>query len=155
MDSLKLAQKIADLASEVKAIDIKILDLRKFSSFTDFFVVCSGTSDRQIRAIADKVILDLKKENVRPMSSEGFEQGDWILVDYADVVLHVFGEEARKHYDLEGFWNRVPSLSGEKKPKKKSVKKKPVKSKSKGKSKAARGKKPVKLKASSSKKKKK
>ncbi len=110
MDSVKLAQKISELVSGMKAQDVKVIDLRALSSFTDFFIVCSGTSDRQVCAIADKVVLELKKEGIRPISAEGYERGDWVLVDYADVVLHVFSEEARAHYDLEGFWNRAPHL---------------------------------------------
>lgn len=117
MDSQVLAKKIAAAAAELKALDIKILDLRQLSSFTDFFVVCSGGSDRQLRAIADRVIEETKKEGLRPTSKEGYEQGEWVLVDYSDVVLHIFTEAARAHYDLEGFWNRAPALgSREKKP---------------------------------------
>lgn len=113
MDSIKLARKISELVSDMKAKNVRVLDLGKFSSFTDFFVICSGTSDRQVCAIADKVVMELKKEGLRPISAEGYERGDWVLVDYADVVLHVFSEQARQHYDLEGFWNRAPAL-GEK-----------------------------------------
>ncbi len=108
MTSKDLAKKIATIASEMKADQIKILDLQKLSSFTDFFVICSGTSDRQLQAIADKVVLELKKEEIRPYSTEGYEQGQWVLVDYPGVVLHIFTEEARAHYDLEGFWEKAP-----------------------------------------------
>lgn len=119
MESKILAKKIAELAAEVKAINIKILDLTKLSAFTDFFVVCTGSSNRQVCAIADKVVEELKKQDVRPHSKEGYEQGDWVLVDYSDVVLHVFSEESRKHYDLEGFWERAPAMGAkEKKPSK-------------------------------------
>ncbi|MBF0492378.1 MAG: ribosome silencing factor [Deltaproteobacteria bacterium] len=104
---LELAKKITSLASEIKAIDPVILDLEGISSFTDFFVVCSATSDRQTRAICDKVEMDLKKEAIRPNSVEGYDQGAWIIVDYFDVVLHIFTEEVRKQYDLEGFWQKA------------------------------------------------
>ncbi len=129
MESIFLAKKISRLASEVKALDIKILDLRKFSSFTDFFVICGGSSNRQLRAVADKVMEELKKEGLRPVSKEGYEQGEWVLVDYADVVLHIMSESARQHYDLEGFWNRAPSLDlqGKKAQQKRKRKKSPPK----------------------------
>ncbi len=107
MESLDLAKTIVKEASAVKAIDIKILDLRGLTSFTDFFVICSGTSDRQLRAIGDRVIEELKKEGLTPLSKEGYEQGQWVLIDYPGVVLHVFTEEARAHYDLEGFWEKA------------------------------------------------
>ncbi len=125
MESKILAKKISELAAEVKAVDIKILDLSKLSAFTDFFVVCTGSSNRQVCAIADKVVDELKKQDVRPNSKEGYEQGDWVLVDYSDVVLHVFSEESRKHYDLEGFWERAPAMGAK-------DKKKPSKARAKG-----------------------
>ncbi len=140
MESLQLAQKISEFAAEVKAINIHILDLRNLSSFTDFFIVCSGSSDRQLRAIADKVMDSLKKEGIRPISKEGYEQGEWVLVDYADVVLHIFSEQARSHYDLEGFWNRALHITSRKKipqkRKKPSQKSKSTRSKKKTSSKA-------------------
>jgi len=111
MNSLDLAKAIAAHASKAKAIDLKILDLRKISSFADFFVIASATSDRQMRAICDKAVQELKKEGVRPLSLEGYEVGQWILADFADVILHVFTEESRAHYDLEGFWSRAPRVS--------------------------------------------
>lgn len=150
MDSKILAQKIAGLVQEVKALNVQVLDLRGLSSFTDFFVICSGTSDRQIRSIADRVVLELKKESIRPLSEEGYEQGDWVLVDYADVVLHVFSETARTHYDLEGFWKRAPYLQ----EKKKKAKKEASKSKRTGKKKSAPPKKSSSSKTSQKKKKK-
>ena len=111
MNSLDLAKAIAEHASKAKALDLKILDLRKISSFADFFVIASATSDRQMRAICDRAVMELKKEGVRPLSLEGYEAGQWILADFADVILHVFTEESRAHYDLEGFWSKAPLLS--------------------------------------------
>lgn len=107
MKSVELAKKIVELASEVKAIDPVILDLEGISSFTDFFVVCSASSDRQTRAICDKVEIELKKDSIYPTSVEGYDMGTWIVIDYFDVVLHVFTEELRKEYDLEGFWEKA------------------------------------------------
>lgn len=110
MNSLELAKTIAAQASKAKAIDLKILDLRKLTSYTDYFVICAGTSDRQMRAIAERARMELKKENIRPFSSEGEQGGQWILADYGDVVLHIFNEQSRGHYDLEGFWKKAPRV---------------------------------------------
>jgi ribosome-associated protein len=110
MNSLQLAKAVAEQASKAKALNIKILDLRKVTSYTDYFVICSGTSDRQMRAISERTRLELKKHDIRPFSSEGEQGGQWILADYGDVVLHVFNEESRHHYDLEGFWKRAPRV---------------------------------------------
>lgn len=110
MDSKTLAKKIATIADKVKAIDIKILDLEKLSSFTDFFVITSATSSRQTRAIADNIIDELKKEGLPPHSYEGYNEGNWILIDYVDVVVHIFLEEIRTLYDLEGFWTKAKKV---------------------------------------------
>ena len=110
MNSLELAKSIAAEASKAKAHDIKILDLRKLTSYTDYFVVCTGTSDRQMRAISERARLELKKQEIRPFSTEGEQGGQWILADFGDVVLHVFNEESRLHYDLEGFWKSAPRV---------------------------------------------
>ena len=129
MESQELVKIISTQASALKAENIKVLDLQKVSSIADYFVVCSGSSDRQVRAIAERVIDELKKQGRRPLSVEGREEGRWVLVDYGEVVLHVFDEENRKHYDLEGFWDKVPRLRvASSKPRRKSpVKKKPAK----------------------------
>jgi ribosome-associated protein len=131
MKGLELAKSIAAHASKAKAIDLRILDLKDLSGFTDFFVIASATSDRQMRAICDRVVGELKKENIRSLSVEGYEYGQWILADFADVILHVFTEESRRHYDLEGFWfraRRVPfrSESRAAAPRKKAAKKRKI-----------------------------
>jgi ribosome-associated protein len=123
MKSLDLAKSIAAEASKAKAFNIKILDLRKLTSYTDYFVVCSGTSDRQMRAISERARLELKKQEIRPFSTEGEQGGQWILSDFGDVVLHVFNDESRAHYDLEGFWKSAPRVRMQ--PGKRIVKKKP------------------------------
>jgi ribosome-associated protein len=102
-----------------KAEEISILELEKGSgAFTDYFVLCSGTNPRQVQAIADEVELRLKTANVRPAHVEGYRQGEWILVDYVDFVVHVFSEKARKFYDLERLWKTAKRLEpSELKPK--------------------------------------
>ena len=79
-------------------------------AFTDYFVLCNGTNPRQVQAIADEVELRLKGAGVRPAHVEGYKQGEWILVDYVDFVVHVFSEKARKFYDLERLWKTAKRL---------------------------------------------
>ncbi|MCU1301630.1 MAG: Iojap-related protein [Candidatus Sulfotelmatobacter sp.] len=94
-----------------KAEEISILEMEKGSgAFTDYFVLCSGTNPRQVQAIADEVELRLKGADVRPAHVEGYRQGEWILVDYVDFVVHVFSEKARKFYDLERLWKTAKRL---------------------------------------------
>src|ERR1700675_2186489 len=107
---------------EKKAEELTILEMEKGSgAFTDYFVLCSGTNPRQVQAIADEVELRLKAAGVRPTQVEGYRQGEWILVDYVDFVVHVFSEKARKYYDLERLWKTAKRLEpSELKPKPKS-----------------------------------
>ncbi len=85
-----------------------ILDLRELSSVTDFFVICSGRSDIQVRAICDHVTQELKAEGVVPLATEGVERGRWALLDFGDVVVHVFQEGVRRVFDLERLWLQAP-----------------------------------------------
>src|SRR5512146_330790 len=109
-------------AEAKKAADISVLQLPKESSaFTDYFVVCSGANPRQVQAIADEVDERLSKEGFEPNHREGYERGDWILLDYVDFVVHIFNENARKFYDLERLWKTAKKLEaaevlGKKKP---------------------------------------
>src|ERR1700735_4259606 len=93
-----------------KAEELSILEMEKGSAFTDYFVLCSGTNPRQVQAIADEVELRLKATGLRPAHVEGYRQGEWILVDYVDFVVHVFSEKARKFYDLERLWKTAKRL---------------------------------------------
>jgi ribosome-associated protein len=96
---------------EKKAEEITILELEKGSgAFTDYFVVCSGSNPRQIQAIADEVELRLKNTGMRPTHVEGYNQAEWVLIDYVDFVVHVFSEKARKFYDLERLWKSAKRL---------------------------------------------
>lgn len=96
--------RAAELAMERKVVDLVALDLRGISSATNFFLLGSGTSDIQVRSIADHIIEELKKEEVRPGHVEGVEGGRWVLIDYIDFVVHVFHPQARVFYQLEGLW---------------------------------------------------
>ncbi len=105
-----LALQIAKIAEDFKAEGIRILDLRGLTSFTDFYVICSGRSDRQVQAIADAIVQRLKDAGIRPTGQEGYDTGQWVLIDYADVVVHVFHPEAREFYQIEKFWGDAPEI---------------------------------------------
>src|SRR5215211_806479 len=91
-------------ASEKKAIEPVVLDLREIASFTDYFVIVSGTNERQVQAISDEVYETLKKSGHAAARVEGYKTAEWILLDYGDFVVHVFEQKARKFYDLERLW---------------------------------------------------
>jgi ribosome-associated protein len=97
-------QAAIDAARGKKALDVVVLDLRSLDSFTDFFVICSGQNVRQVQAIADAVEESLRKAQVRPAHVEGFERGEWVLLDYFDFIVHVFNTERREFYALERLW---------------------------------------------------
>jgi ribosome-associated protein len=105
----RLATTIAAYAADRKAADIAVLDLREVAGYTDFFVICSGNSDRQTKAIHDAIHMGLKKEHgLLPRRAEGLAEARWILMDYLDVVVHVFTPETRAFYRLEALWGEVP-----------------------------------------------
>jgi ribosome-associated protein len=112
LTSLEQARRIAGLAEEKLAQDIVILDMRPVCAYTDFFVVCSGQNPRQTKAIVDEVRYGLKHgdEQVLPHAVEGEREGEWIVADYIDVVLHVFTPKTRDYYGLEQLWDDVPSI---------------------------------------------
>jgi ribosome-associated protein len=87
-----------------KAIDVVVLDLRRASAFTDFFVICTGTNVRQVQAIADAVQEALRAKGLRPALVEGYERADWVLVDYFDFIFHIFSPSTREFYALERLW---------------------------------------------------
>lgn len=87
-----------------KAANLVLLDVRGLSSVGDFFIICSGRSNRQVSAIADFIQMDLKSKGIRPLSVEGKKEGHWVLLDYGHVILHVFYEPLRDFYDLESLW---------------------------------------------------
>jgi ribosome-associated protein len=97
---------------EKKAEELTLLEMEKGSgAFTDYFVLCSGTNPRQVQAIADEVELRLKQAGIRPNNVEGYNQAEWVLIDYVDFVVHVFSEKARKFYDLERLWKSAKRLA--------------------------------------------
>jgi len=99
-----LAERIAYLALEKKGKDITILDLRGLSDITDFFVIVTCESDIQVKTIASHVEKELRNEKIRVLHKEGFNKSNWVLLDYIEVVLHIFREETREYYALERLW---------------------------------------------------
>ena len=97
-------------AEDKKAIDLLVLDLRKAAGFTDFFLICSGANARQVRAIADAVMEALAADGARPAHVEGYDRSDWILLDYFDFIVHVFGSETRMFYGLERLWGNADRI---------------------------------------------
>ena len=101
-------RRSVDLAIELKARSLVVLDLRGISTATDYFVIASGNSDVQVKAIAEHVLERLRKEGVRPQHVEGLSGGRWVLLDYIDFVVHVFHPQARDFYQLESLWGDAP-----------------------------------------------
>ena len=97
-------------AEDKQAIDMVVLDLRKATGFTDFFVICSGSNSRQIRAIADGVMDALAAEGAKPAHVEGYDRSEWVLLDYFDFVVHVFGPDMRLFYSLENLWGNAERI---------------------------------------------
>jgi ribosome-associated protein len=111
MSPEELTRAIAAIASDRKAIDIVALDLREIAGYTDFFLICSGNTDRQTKAIHDAIHEQLKKAHgVMPRRVEGVSQARWILMDYLDCVVHIFTPDMRDYYRLEQLWGDVPRL---------------------------------------------
>ncbi|MCG6905037.1 MAG: ribosome silencing factor [Desulfobacteraceae bacterium] len=93
-----------------KALGLVVLDVHDLTSLADYFIICSGKSNRQVSAIADHVQRELKNAGIRPLSVEGAREGHWVLLDYGYVVIHVFYEPIRQFYDLEGLWADAPRV---------------------------------------------
>jgi ribosome-associated protein len=103
-ESYELAHKAAEAAAEKKAIDIKILDISNISIISDYFIITSGNSTTQVQAICENIEKKLKEENIRFLRKEGFRKAHWVLLDYGDVVIHIFLNEKRNFYNLEDIW---------------------------------------------------
>lgn len=106
-DAVRLA---AHAAAEKKAAELVLLDLQNVASFTSYFLICSGTSTRQVQAISNAVEEALIKRGKRPLHIEGYSSAEWILLDYGDFIVHVFGHASRKFYDLERLWRDAPRV---------------------------------------------
>ncbi|PLX47866.1 MAG: ribosome silencing factor [Desulfobulbaceae bacterium] len=111
--SLEIARLLSQTALDNKAEDLVILDVHGISSFTDYFVVMSGRSTRHVQGLADAVSRLMSKKRINQSKVEGYNEGQWVLLDYNDVVIHIFYHEARAFYDLEGLWHDAPRVDVE------------------------------------------
>ena len=113
MNSKTFARKISEIIFTKKGFNVLIIDLRKLVSFTDYFVICSADSDVQVKAIADQVDKVLSEEGIRCWHKEGLRALSWVLLDYVDVVVHIFKKDAREFYNLEKLWGDAPVIEAE------------------------------------------
>lgn len=113
--SLELARFLSQAALDKKAEDLVILDVRTVSSFTDYFVIMSGRSTRHVQGLAEAINSELRKKRLKDGTAEGLQEGHWVLIDYGDVVVHIFYREEREFYDLEGLWHDAPRVDVEEK----------------------------------------
>ncbi len=107
---LDLARRIVDVAADRQAVDVVLLDIRPMASFADYFVVCSGTSERQIKAIVDTVLEALERDGFNAIHVEGAPSSGWVLVDFGSVILHVFAPGERDYYRLERLWSGAQTV---------------------------------------------
>ena len=108
--SIELAQMVSRAALDKKAEDVVILDVRGLSSFTDYFVIMSGRSTRHVQGLADTVNEILSRKRNREATTEGLSEGLWVLLDFDDIVIHIFYHETRAFYDLEGLWHEAKRI---------------------------------------------
>jgi ribosome-associated protein len=116
MSSKEKAILCAREAFRFKALNLVLLEVSRFSSFADYFIICSGKSGRQVQGIADNIESELKTRGIKPIGTEGKREGHWVLMDYGDVIIHVFYEPVRFFYDLESLWSEAPRVEWEQGP---------------------------------------
>lgn len=109
--SLEMARLIARIALEKKAENIVLLDVERSSTFTDYFVIMSGRSTRHVQGLADSIDAEMHTKRIKAAKAEGMSEGFWVLLDYGDVVVHIFYHETRDFFDLEGLWHDAPRIS--------------------------------------------
>jgi ribosome-associated protein len=110
LEAIEVARKAVEAASDKQASDILLLDARGVCSFADYFVICSGDSDRQIEAIRDEVGHMLKREGILPRHYEGTVDSGWLLIDFGDVIVHIFAPFEREYYQLDELWSQANSV---------------------------------------------
>jgi ribosome-associated protein len=115
-DLLEVVHGLAELTWDLKALNTIVIDLRGIVSYTDFLVICSGTSERHVQAIGRRVDTAMREAHRPPLGTEGFDQGRWALIDFGDIIVHVFHQEARVDYNLERMWTDAPRLELKDKP---------------------------------------
>lgn len=104
MTSLEITKKAVSALDDKKAIDVKVIDISEISVLADYFIIAGGTNKNQVQALCDNVFEELAKDGVHPKQTEGYNTANWILMDYNDVIIHVFNQEDRLFYDLERIW---------------------------------------------------
>ncbi len=110
MKALEKARLCLEIIRERKAIDPILMEVGRLTSFTDYFLVASGASSRQVQAISQHMARRMREEGFRPFGVEGEQEGHWVLMDYGDVVVHIFYQPVREFYDLEGLWTEAPRV---------------------------------------------
>jgi ribosome-associated protein len=111
LEGLELARICSRIAVDNKAEDVVTLDVRNMSSFTDFFVIMSGRSTRHVQALAEGLENELRSKRIKTSRAEGLQEGRWVLLDFGDVIVHVFYHEQRDFFDLEGLWHDAPRVA--------------------------------------------
>ncbi len=106
-DSMSMRDIVVASLQDAKGLDIEVLDVRKLTDITDYMIIATGTSDRHVKTIADRVVTFMLAKQCKPLGMEGEESRDWMLVDFVDVVVHIMRDKARQHYDLEGLWSEI------------------------------------------------
>ena len=110
VDSWQKALLLVRFALEKKAYDLVLMKVHEMTSIADYFIICSGRSDRQVQSIAQGIAGNLSEEGIRPLSVEGLSRGQWVLMDFADVIVHIFYQPLREFYNLEGLWDDAPRM---------------------------------------------
>jgi ribosome-associated protein len=119
MKTLEKARLCLAIVQERKAIEPILMEVGRLTSFTDYFLVASGNSSRQVQAISQHMARRLREEGFKPIGIEGEQEGHWVLMDYGDVVIHIFYQPVREFYDLEGLWTEAPRMETDEKKNKK------------------------------------
>jgi ribosome-associated protein len=110
LDSAQVARAAVDIASDRKASDVLLLDIREVTTIADYFVICSANNPRQIQAIADTLEEELEKQGAKALHREGIAEAGWILLDFGDVIIHIFGTKEREYYRLERLWSQAKTV---------------------------------------------
>lgn len=110
VDSWEKALLLSRFALEKKAYDLVLMEVRGITSIADYFIICSGRSDRQVQSIAQGIEENLGAMGTRPLAVEGMSRGQWVLMDFSDVIVHIFYQPVREFYDLEGLWDHAPRV---------------------------------------------
>ena|ERR1035437_271079 len=110
METIEIARRAAEIASDKQASNILLLDMRDVCSFTDYFVLCSGDSQRQLSAIQDEITTALKEEGVVPHHSEGGEDSGWLVLDFGNIIVHIFDPQEREFYNLDELWSKAKTV---------------------------------------------